>query len=412
MSIRVDTGPMPPYDTIIDTHPQPEPRRHSRAGGYALAALAVAAGAAGWLYVANRPHPAQIIRQDIIGQIPLTGTVVVPPNARSDVYAPFTASVEKVDTSVGKHVERGDLLVTLQISNAEAYHEQTKQALKQAETAYANANSQLNAPVIAAQRQLAAARTTSGPTPDTANQQTAGDATSAQAALQEAIANRDSQLIAYKQQLDSAREANRQARAGERIGELRSPIAGTVMALNAQPGQAVGTDRKTPVATVVDLRAIQIQATADPDHATYIKQGTPILLSFKELPGKEFSGKVSNVTTRVESRAAGLIKNQQLVAIIDFKNKDADARPGMTPVVAIKTGEAKNALAAPVDAVDIDASGKPVLHVLRGGQWQDVAVSTGVSDGRMVQIKSGVKEGETVKVTPDVLHAGSLFGKR
>ena len=40
--------------------------------------------------------------------------------------------------------------------------------------------------------------------------------------------------------VDAAREAYRQARAGARVGLIRTPIDGTVLALNAQPGQEVG----------------------------------------------------------------------------------------------------------------------------------------------------------------------------
>lgn len=409
---------MPPYDQVYED--PPPPRSDERAGrsrwGYGLVALLLLGGAGAWFYTANRPHPAQVVRQDIVGQIPMNGTIIVPPKARADVFAPFTAPVEKVAASVGQHVEKGDLLVKLQIVNAEAYHEQTKQALKLAETAYANAQNQLNGPVNAAQQQLAAARAAAQPqpSPDPNNPAPAPspDATTnvaaAEAAVQQAIASRDSQLIAYKQQLDAAREANRQARAGERTGEIRAPITGTVLALNAQPGQVPSTDAKTPLATVVDLSAIQVQAAAAPEQAGYLKKDMPVLLSFKELPGKEYSGTISNVTTRLEERAAGLIKNQQVVAVIDFKNRDAEVRPGMTPIVGAKTGEAKDALAAPVEAVDTDGSGRPVLHVMRGGNWQDVAVTTGISDGRVIQITSGVKEGETIKVTPDVLHAAPV----
>jgi multidrug efflux pump subunit AcrA (membrane-fusion protein) len=415
---------MPAYDNVT-TSADPGPATGRPRWGFALLALVIAAGAGAWFYMANRPRPAKVVRQDIVGQVPMKGSILVPPDARADVFAPFAAAIETVHASVGSNVKKGDLLVKLQVTNAEAYYEQTKQALKQAETAHANAYAQLNAPVVAAQRQLDAARAaarSAAPAPEDpanpanpatpASTEASIDVASAEAALQQAIASRDSQMVAYRQHLDAARQANSQARAGERIGEVRAPITGTVLALNAQPGQAAGTDRKNPLATVVDLSAIQVEGVASREHSGYLKPGMDVLLSFKELPGQEFTGEISNVTTRLEERAAGLIKQQQIVAVIDFKNRDAIVRPGMTPLVAAKTGEAKDALAAPVEAVDTDSSGRPVLHVLRGSNWQDVAVTTGISDGRMVQIKTGVKEGETIKVTPDVLHAAPPLGGR
>src|SRR5437763_1487590 len=58
----------------------------------------------------------------------------------------------------GAGVRKGVVLVELAMPAAEAYHEQTKAALQEAETAYANAKAQYQAPVDAAQKQLDAAR--------------------------------------------------------------------------------------------------------------------------------------------------------------------------------------------------------------------------------------------------------------
>src|SRR5256885_68200 len=102
----------------------PAPRR-SR-WGLGVLALLIVGGVGAWYYMSTRPHPAIVARQDIVGRIPLNGTIVVPPNARADIYPPFAAPIEKVVASVGQHVDRGDLLVKLQVTNADAYHEQAK----------------------------------------------------------------------------------------------------------------------------------------------------------------------------------------------------------------------------------------------------------------------------------------------
>jgi multidrug efflux pump subunit AcrA (membrane-fusion protein) len=44
-----------------------------------------------------------------------------------------------------------------------------------------------------------------------------------------------------------------------------------------------------------------------------------------------------------------------------------------------------------------------VVEVLRGGRWQQMVVEVGLSDGRYTAIRSGLKAGDTVKVTPDLL---------
>src|ERR1051326_9088244 len=188
------------------------------------------------------PQPATVTQRDIEGQVVATGQIAVPPSARADLNPPFRATVNKVNRSVGAGVRKGDVLVELAMPSAEAYHEQTKLALKEAETAYANAKQQYGAPVDAAQKQLDAARAAAkaANSPDTGAASSSGmadanqassDIATAQQALLQAKADMAAQLLPYKQQLEQAREANMQARATEKQGYIRTPIAGTVIAL-------------------------------------------------------------------------------------------------------------------------------------------------------------------------------------
>ncbi len=414
------------HDTVIVRQDDSAPRRSRAAWG--VVALLIVSAIGGWAWFATRPEPAKVVRRDITGQIPLTGEIIVPPSARADVGAPFRAPVEKVFVSVGKPVSRGDKLVLLSVSNAQVTIEQAHQALLAAETAYANAKNQQNSPIEAARRNLVAAQAAeSGSRPaqsttvhpdgsrTTVIPSTGGQASqarvSAEKALSQAEANRNTQLGAYKTQMDLAQAAYREARSGSKMGLIRSPIAGTLLALNAAPGQEVGKDPKIPLATIVNLSAIQVQSPLDSKQAAYVKPQMPALLTFTEFPGQTFNGTVSKITSQVNEKLGGLVKNSQYVALIEFKNSDAKVRPGMKPMVALKTGEAKNALLVPSEAVDV-VNGATTVKVQRGGAWQQVSVETGVSDGHFTQLKSGVKEGDTVQVTPNLLNAATLTKKR
>lgn len=347
--------------------------------------------------VATAPKPATVEERDIIGQIPLNSQIAVPPSARADLTAPFRAPVNKVDKTVGAGVEKGDVLVELSLPTAEAYHEQTKLNLKQAETDYANAQKQYQIPVDAAQKQVDAAKSaqsTQSTSPDGSTTTDAGaasgDLATAQQTLQQARADMATQLIPFKQTLEEARTANQQARAGEKQGNIRTPITGTVLALNAQPGKEVGANARAVVATVVDLSAIQVQSTMDASQASHVKPKMDVILTFDELPGKQFEGTVSKITST---------PSKQFVALIQFKNRDAQVKPDMHPRAGIKTGEeAKNTLAVPAAAITLDSTGRPTVNVMRSGNWQRVGVEAGITDGLFTQVKSGVTKGETVQV--------------
>jgi RND family efflux transporter MFP subunit len=236
--------------------------------------------------------------------------------------------------------------------------------------------------------------------------QTAAQNAAAQA-LAQAQADRDAWLIPYQQQLEAARDFYRQVQSGAKLALIRAPIKGTVMALNAQPGKEVGVDAKVPVATIVNLDALKVQAKLSPDQVGVAKPGTPVLITFKDIPNKQFEGRVERITTQVVSKLAGLRKEEQYIALIDFKNDSGLAKPGMKPVVALKTGEVKNALAVPNEAIGTDPSGRPIVKALRNGKWQPVVVATGISDGQYTEIKDGLQPGETVQVVPNPLAAAT-----
>jgi len=409
-------------DTVIVRPDDSAPRR-SRAGiAILLLLIVIAIGA--WVWYATRPEPAKVVRRDIVGQIVLAGDIIAPPSARADIGAPFRAPVEKVFVSVGKHVGKGDWLVQLSVPNAQAYVEQARQNLHAAETAWANAKNALDAPVAAARRNLVnaqAAESASRPAPSTTVNPDGSKVTvipssggqpsparvAAEQALAQAEANRDAQLGAYKTQLDMAREAYDAAKSGQDVGVIKAPLTGTVLALNAVPGQEVGKDPKIPVATIVDLTAVQAQAPLDNQQAAAVKPGMPVTITFSEAPGRTFDGNVSKITSQVDEKLGGLVKESRYVALVNLKNTDGAAKPGMKAMIALKTGEAKDALAVPSEAVDVK-NGVPTVKVYRGGRWHVVSVEPGVSDGRYTQVKSGLHEGETVQVTPNLLNAASL----
>ena len=406
---------------------RPEAHERSRTGLWLLAILLIAAIAIGaWAYFASRPQPAKVVQRDIIGLVPLKGEIAVPPNAKADVYAPFQAPVEKVHVTVGAKVNRGDVLVELSYASADAAAEQARQNLKAAESAYANTKNQFDDSVVAAQRQLDQARaaerqarrpasTTFTPEGGAISVETPAAAESAaqsriaaEQTLQQAKLDLEASLIPYKSQLEQAREMYEQARQGARIANIKAPISGTILALNVRPGEQIPEKQKDPVATIVDLGAIQVHAEMEPEQTGGVKPGTPVSLRFTEVPNKDFEGKVKQVTTRVDRKLAGLVKEQEYVAVVDFKNDEGLVKPGMkVQQVALKTGEVRNATAVPVEAVDQDKSGKPIVKAMRGGQWQTVVVDAGISDGEYVQIKSGLQPGETIQVTPNILRAAT-----
>src|SRR2546421_2560274 len=197
----------------------PRPRTNWAAAIVGIVILAVVGG---WAYVSTRPKPAAVVRRDIVGLIPVNGEVIAPPSARADVMSPYRAPVDKVETSVGARVHRGDVLVVLSFPDIQAAVEQARVSVKSAETAYANAAKQYDDAIRAAMKQ---SWPTSPPSSTQTNPDQPGGDTGAPAvqatpvpdsssAAAQLKPERDNALIPYKQQLEAAREAYQAAKSG------------------------------------------------------------------------------------------------------------------------------------------------------------------------------------------------------
>lgn len=379
-----------------------------------------------WSYFSTRPQPAQVARRDVISTVELDGKTIVPPSARADIRATYQAPVEKVDATVGQRVRKGDVLVELYFPSVQAARDQAGQRLKLAEAAYRNAQVSYGSQEQIAQKQLADARLAlaqarqdAGISPGQAGPEPANQAKpeaalqaqqQAELALTQAQADLEGNLAPYQQEVNDARAAVQQATAGERAAQIRAPISGTVLALNAQPGAQIGGD--LVVATIVNLDALLVQAQIDSDQAGVVKPGTPASLTFNNIPDRQFSGRVRMITTQAASKLGGLLNGQKYVALVSFRNDRGLVKPDMDASVSIVTGIARDVLAVPNDAVQADPTGRPIVSVLVNGRWQTVVVEPGLRGRDYTEIKAGLNEGQIVQVTPSLAKAFGQAGRR
>lgn len=207
------------------------------------------------------PYSAKAEGRDIVGFETLSAELIVPPASMAEIRPPYQAPLKQVMVTLGKRVDRGDVLMELDFPDAKAMHEQSRTAVMQAEQAHASAQSSLRAPLRDAQRQLEAARATEralrSRTDPSGDSSALVEATNARQAMEAEVLRLQAEYQAaiepYARQLEEARASERAARSGAKQASVRSPISGTVIALNARVGDSVGQDRNEKLATIVDL---------------------------------------------------------------------------------------------------------------------------------------------------------------
>jgi HlyD family secretion protein len=356
-----------------------------------------------------QPRDVKAERRDIVGYDVVRANLYVPQEAQAAVLPPYQAPVEKVFVTVGKRVRKGEPLMQLSFPSAEASYQQSAQTLKQAQAAYSEANSRYGGALRAAQAQLTQARSAeisarSGAA-NTGDNAALNDASTArqtaESAVQQAQIDFRNNMAPFAQQLESAQQSFKEARAGAKMASVRAPISGTVMALSAVAGEQIGNNAQQPIAQIVNLDMIRVVAGLDDVDALKVKPGMPVLLTFQQIPNKQYTGRVVQVTTAaVKERTQGTTVKWQCV--IDFSNAEGLVKPGVTvQTCAIQNGRVRNALAVPSEAVAKDRTGKPYVNLLDGQNWKPVVVETGLSDGKFTQIKSDlVHEGDTLQAPP------------
>lgn len=168
---------------------------------------------------------------------------------------------------------------------------------------------------------------------------------------------------------------------------LVAPLDGVIISRTLVPGQVVTT---SDVAFIMSDHLIA-QASMDETDLAKVHLGQQAIVTLDSYPNQPIDGKVSKIAYN------GVTTNNVTTYPVDvaMQNVPAFARSGMTASVSFLLEIKKQVLLLPADAVGID---NQVLLPPAGSAQAPSAqkVTTGISDGKDIEITSGLKEGDRV----------------
>jgi len=175
--------------------------------------------------------------------------------------------------------------------------------------------------------------------------------------------------------------------------KLVAPVSGMVAKINVKPGSTVSTQNQTPAAIIVIPDSIKFEAYAEEDDVLKIEDGqtTQIKLDSYDtvFPAKlEFVSPISTIDSNGLSSyevVAG-IENSQNFRLID----------GMEGSLYFVTKEVNEVLAIPNKAIFRENNQSYVTVIDSEGKIQKVKVETGFTDGKSVEVKKGLSQGQQV----------------
>lgn len=178
---------------------------------------------------------------------------------------------------------------------------------------------------------------------------------------------------------------------------LKSPIAGTVVERNINPGQEVRTDSSgAPLFVVSDPTHLWVALDATESQIAYLKPGMQLVVSSNQFPDDAFSGELRQVADFIDPTS------RTLKVRGDVANAQRTLKAEMFVNARIRVPKVDTPM---VDARAVYLSGNRTYVFVRSapGTFTRRAVRVGgQSDGRM-PVLAGLKEGDEVVV------GGNLF---
>jgi HlyD family secretion protein len=218
----------------------------------------------------------------------------------------------------------------------------------------------------------------------------------ARAALDYARANR-AQKPAYQQNLAALKATVAAAQASLRNMEaqrantvLTSPLNGFVTGRSMDPG-AMATPG-LPILTVQSVRQVWVTIPVPEEVSRRITMGLPTTVTFDALPGRTFTGKVTQVN------AAADPMSRQFAVRITLDNAQNLIKPGMFARVSMVDERVRSAVVVRREAIQQGPSGPSVIVVNDANVVQHRPVTLGASDTDHIAVTQGLQPGERVVI--------------
>ena len=217
----------------------------------------------------------------------------------------------------------------------------------------------------------------------------------AQARYQAALDAVNQQLAVVEQQ----RAALNLAKKAVTDTVVRAPISGAVKEKHAARGSYLMVNSR--ILTLVKIDPLRLRAEIPEYAAALVKTGQTMTLAVEAFPDRTFTGRVVRICPSLSEQTRALAVEAEVA------NPTNLLRPGMFAKSTLITAKDSPAMMVPRKAVQIIA-GLNKVFVIENGQASERIVKTGASDGELIEIIEGVKEGDHVATSNlDKLQNGS-----
>jgi HlyD family secretion protein len=349
------------------------------------------------LYLWGPLQPAQEVATTVVARLyPAQAYTVL--NASGYVVAQRKAAVSSKSTGrlaylgveEGSRVKKGQIIATLENEDLVAARNQAVAQVKQAEADLGAAQAEL----VDARLQYRRYKTLVAQ--DLVAKQ---DFDTAVARYDKAKAGR----AAAQARIKVARAGLANVQASLDYSYIRSPFDGVVTTKYADVGEVVApfgaaANARAAVVTMADLHSLMVEVDVAESNLDKVHLGQPCEISLDAIPDRRFAGEVHMIVPTADRTKATVLTK------VKFLETDDRILPEMSAKVAflsqpMKADERQPHLIIPKTAL-VTRQGRSYSFLVTGNRAQLVPVTLGLPLNDLVEIKSGLKEGDRVVLNP------------
>lgn len=354
---------------------------------------------------------AAVVRSPLQSTVPTNGKVEPQPQANFEAHAPFPGVVKNVYVHEGEKVTRGQLLITMDDTDARARLAAAVAALRNAQAAYTTllhgGNQQqriaLQGELTKAKLDLAQAQQSLASLQKL--QATGAAAPSEVDSARQRVQMDEASLSVLQQRqsepydtadLNRAKAAVAEAQAGYAAAQqavdqanVRAPFSGTVYLVPVVPTQYI--QQGDLMLEMADLTKMQVRAYFDEPEIGKLSVGQTVTIQWDAHPDRVWHGAIYRVPSTIINYTTRNV-GEVMVRIDDAHD---DLLPNTNVRVIALVANIPDALNIPREALHSEG-GKPYVYVVSGGYLHRTPVVVGNINLTQVQILQGLSEGQTV----------------
>ncbi len=345
-----------------------------------------------------------VSKAEIVQIVNATGKIQ--PKTKINISADVSAKIISLYVKEGEWVEKGQLLVEIDREKYLASVESQSANVRAAE-----ANSKLvKANKEQAQRVLKRAK------------EMFAKQLESQSSLDTAEASYDVEIARYQSSLEQVKQANgilKRSKDDLSKTTMYAPMSGTISKLNKEVGEiAIGSQfQEDVIMTIANLNEMEVLVNVDENDIIAIQLGQKASIDVDALLGDKVEGIITEIATSAIAPQNGVANQKtEFEVTISVTSDSAKLRPGMTASADIVTDTRDDALSVPIQSVTVrteaqltEGEGKTSLDyeadkdgfvelvfIIKDNVATAHQVKTGIQSNELIEILSGVNEGDSV----------------